>query len=178
MSLIKTLEENANFNFTGIINILDQKTRQFLGSVSMSDGKIANGKWKNLTGLNALIEIAYQDQISESLKFVNEPEIINVSDPSKLIGIQDFKRIASEAYQKIISSQKLAPPVSLRLIANAEFVIEGKEINALEFEVLKQITDDPKVEHLYANIKTSKHQVDMALIRLRKFKAIKVLSNK
>lgn len=178
MSLIKTLEENANFNFTGIINILDQKTRQFLGSVSMSDGKILSGKWKNLVGLNALIEIAYQDQISENLKFINEPEVVKVEDFGKLIGVQDFKRIASEAYQKIISSQKLAPPSNLRLMANAEFIIEGKEINALEFQVLKQITDDPKVENLYKSSKASKHQIDMALIRLRKFKAIKVLSNK
>jgi len=178
LSLIRILEENANFNFTGIINILDQKTRQFLGSVSMSDGKIAGGKWKELMGMSALIEIAYNDQISDNLKFVNEPEVIHVADIAKLIGVQDFKKMASEAYQKILSSQKLAPPKGLRLIVDAEFIINGEDPSALEFKVLKQITDDPKVETLYEHIKAPKHQVDMALIRLRKNRAIKVLSNK
>ena len=54
MDLIKILNENYSFLFSGRVNILSKVSKQYLGAIVQSEGKIVNAKYLNLSGKKAL----------------------------------------------------------------------------------------------------------------------------
>lgn len=174
MSFIEVVKQNTSLGFTGFINVLDKNTRQYLGSVSVNNGHIVGARWSELRDADAILEIVIQDQNHDSLSFVTEPEIINSF--SRKLDFEEFLELVTQGHQNFLQAKRLAPPPDLRLLVDSVFIIQGEDISELEFRVLKCLTDDPKVQNLYTSIQYPKHFIDMALIQLRRKRAVRVIN--
>ena len=173
MSLINSLSEQATFSFSGRINVLHAKTKQFLGSVHMVDGIIVDASYKGGDGKNSLFKILIEDMTDElPLKFVVEPELIE--NGSFSYRVEEFKKDARVHYEKYLAARKLSPPLNIKLIVDGEFVLHGENIDTIEFRVLKTISDYSRVDEIYKESGLMDYEVTNALVSLRKKGALKV----
>ena len=78
MDLIKLLGENFSFLFSGRVNILSKVSKQYLGAIIQSDGKIVNAKYLNLSGRKALASILMELKTNKDFSFVSEPEVVTL----------------------------------------------------------------------------------------------------
>ena len=61
MKLVDTVLENMMISFSGRVNILDSETKQFVGSLTQSEGVIINASLGKVTGKKALASLLMQD---------------------------------------------------------------------------------------------------------------------
>lgn len=176
--IISTLFEQASFDFTGHVNILDQATSQHLGEVTMSGGKIVNGKFKNKEASKALYSLIIEDLGScFDFKIVVVPEIVDKKDMKLDLTVQNFKSDCEKVYKRHLDLEKLRPPSGLKLLAVPDFISKGAEISFEEFSVLSLVSEYNKVKSIYQKSNLLEFEVTEALVSLRKKGAIKVLKD-
>lgn len=176
MGLIETLEEQCNMGFTGKVIVMKQENKQFLGSVSLLNGYLIRCQYKGASGKKNLFNILIEDMSDqENLRYIVEPEVIEEEATDFQMTIQQFRNESRDRYERYLKSQRLVPPMNLRLVINGDFVVEGEDLTSSEFDVLKTISDYNKVSEIYQNSKLYQYEVTEALVSLRSKKAIKVL---
>lgn len=142
----------------------------------MMDGKITGARFGKTRGLDAITEIVIREQEGDEIAIVNEPEVILISSLRRELDIEEFKQLASQSYQSYLQTKRLSPPKNLKLLLDSNFIIEGEDLSDLEFKVLKCLSDDPNISSVYEQLEYSKHMIDMALIQLRRKRAVKVVN--
>jgi hypothetical protein len=175
--LLNILSEQSSILFTGRVNLLSKENHQFQGAVFLREGKIVDGQYKGMIGKKSLLRMVFDDlESKENLNFIVEPEIVEQRDSD--LGFDynvfhDFVRARYEQYQQI---KKFIPPKFLNLKVNPEFVRDQKscEISAREFDVLCSVIKSQKVSRIYRSCELFDYEITMALISLRKKKAILV----
>jgi len=176
MSLVLTIKEQVTFGFTGKINILTKESSQYLGAVYMLDGHIVNCVYKDQSGQRVLYKVVYDDlEEKEDLKFIAEPEIVGEADILFQLSFNEFKTQAEDEYKNYKDSQRLRPPDDLKLLINADFLLEGENISLSEFDILSLISDYNKVSDIYENSSFSDGDITSMLVSLRKKNALKVI---
>ncbi len=177
MGLIEVIKEQTDFGFTGKINILS-KNSQYLGAIFLKDGIIVNASYESQTGERSLKKAIFEDLESrDQFKFVVEPEI--VAD-EKIIFELSFEKLneqVAKEYSQYQQVKKLKPPVNLDLIISPEIITNEFEITATEFRVLEVISEFSKVADIYANCNLLENEITLALVELRKKRAIRVFQS-
>ena len=174
MSLIYKIEEQLSIGFTGKINILNRKNRQFMGDVLFKEGKIIGCHYGNLKGSQGLLYLIISDVVSEyDFYFAIESEII--LGEGRVLNFDYIKGRASEIVRQFYSSKKLRPPDDIRLLVQKKFIIAGAKINFQEFQILCAITDCATIEEVYSAVEFHEYEVTNALVSLRKKGAVKVV---
>ena len=174
MSLIYKIEEQLTIGFTGKINILDRKTRQFMGDILFKEGKIIGCHYKNRKGSQGLLYLIIADVVSEyDFYFATESEII--LGEGRVINFGYIKERASEIVRQFYSSKKLRPPKDIRVLVQKEFITSGAKINFQEFQILCTITDSATIEEVYGAVEFHEYEITNALVSLRKKDAVKVV---
>ena len=182
MALIKILKEQETFGFTGRINILDKKSGQFLGVIMQEEGVIVSARYHQEKGKKALYRLTIDDlqqeqESSSTLKFVVEPEIIEDADRGFELTVAAYEKMAKQLFEKTETSKRLRPPGHLRVSLNSNFIVEGEDVDATEFDVMAVISDYSRVNEIYENSNLFEFEVTSALVSLRRKGAIKVLGN-
>lgn len=172
--LIEVIKDQAVFNFTGRINIVNSHSGQYLGHLLMQDGKLYDAWSSQKCGKRALYQLGLiVGNSNTEYKCVIEPEIvdtenvINIKIDSLEKEITDFL----EQYQKV---EHLTPPKDLRLKVNPEFINQMENISAEEFTIIKTIIEFPVVDDIYQKCNLLHHEITLNIINLRKRKAILV----
>lgn len=175
MAFIKTVADQATLSFTGRINVLEKGTGKFLGKVSLIEGDIVYCSYKGHVGKSSLFNIVIDDQETDQLSFIAEPEIVTLSEAIFQITYENFVKEGSFVYQTYKDSIKLRPPGHIRLLINPDFVARGPNISFWEYEILTVISDFNKVSDIFSESPLLEYQTVNALVNLRKKKALKVL---
>ena len=179
MSLIKTIEEQVFFGFTGRISVLENPSGKFLGRILLFEGLIVNSFYENTTGERSLYLILLDDIGSgKDLSFVVEPELVSNSEFLFQLELPELKKKASGYIENFRTAKELKPPGMLKLIINPDFIPKGNKINEVEFDTLTVISEYSRVSEIYEQSLYPDHEVTLALVNLRKKGAIKVLGKR
>lgn len=175
MAILKKLEEQCTFNFTGRINLLSRENSQHLGLIFLKDGLVVNSYYRDKRGANALFSIIL-DEVHNNLDFkiIAEPELIPETELALSFTFDEVKREAAQYYNDFKNANNLRPPEELRLTPDPEFILNGGEIDYREFRMLYTLAKYNKVKTIYQNSDFTDHETTLLLVRLRKKKAIRV----
>ena len=178
MTLLEIIEEQALFGFTGRINIAAKNNGQHIGQISQKDGVVVNANFESKSGQKALFQaLATVHQSPDQFNMIVEPEVV---DDSVVQFNFPFEKIYVEFGKlraKYTEALKYRPPQHVRLAVNADFIQNGEDVSAEEFELLKLMTIYSKVSEIYLKSSLSDWELTALLITLRKKKAIKVIAN-
>lgn len=176
MDLIKIVEEQTVFAFTGKINVLLKENNQYLGAIWQKDGFIVQAQLGDLKGKKALLRIVFDDlEAPDRLNFVVEPELVT-QDPSQFeLSYEDFYRELQRIYNDYQQCKKLRPADHLKLAVNGDFIVDGAGLSPEEFDLLCLISDYGLVGDLYAKSPLYDFEITNLLVSLRKKKALKVI---
>ncbi len=178
MSVIKTIEDQSVFGFTGKINVLIATNSQFVAVVYLSDGFIVNATYMQMEGKKALLKLIFDDVDAVSdFKYVVEPELVKEKQHNFKLSFIELKREAERLYSKYRESLKLRPPGHIKLVLNGDFIIKGAEISAQEFSLMNILTEYSTVDDIYKYSKLYDYEITDALVSLRKKKALKVFKS-
>ncbi len=174
MNLIRTIEEQAAFGFTGRVNIL-LESGQLKGVIYLKDGAVVQARFEGSYGEDSLLKllaITLKPQIS--FRYVVEPEIVE-DDFCK------FRLTASEISEKYLplltkraQELNLRPPDNLKLLVKGAYVSQGELPTYEEFKVLIALAEFSRVEDIYREAQLPEFVVTTALVGLRKKGALKV----
>lgn len=175
MSVIKKLEEQATFNFTGRINVLLRENGQHQGLIFLKDGVVVNSYYMSKRSTDALLSIILDEVHNDKdFKLLVEPELISDKELVLSMTIDEVKREAAQYYNSFKNAQNLRPPDSVRLTPDTEFILNGGDIDYREFRMLYTLSKYNKVNSIYENSEFTEHETTMLLVQLRKKKAIRV----
>lgn len=176
MSILKKLEEQTTFNFTGRINVLRRENGQHFGLIFLKDGLVVNAYFAETKGLKALMTLIFEDvHKNNDLKIIAEPEVIADSQLIFSLTIDEVKRQAAQYYNDYQNAKSLRPPDNVQLFTDPNFILNGSEIDPREFRMLYTLTKYNTVLDIYKNSEFTDHETTMLLVNLRKKKAIRVL---
>lgn len=179
MGITEIIKEQATFGFTGRINIQLLDNGQYAGVILQQDGKLIHAEYAGFTGKKALFKAVVDDlEGIQKLKYIVEPEIIADGSGSFELTWKEFKVMAEKMLTQFRETARLKPPAHLRLVVDGDFIITGKPIDGVEFEVLCTISDYSKVEDVYAKSPLHEFEITRALVSLRKKGALKVVEAK
>ena len=175
MSVIQKLEEQATFNFTGRINVLQRENGQHLGLIFLKDGFVVNSYYLMKKSMDALMSIILDEvHNSKEFKLLVEPELISEKELVLSLTVDEVKREAAKYYNDFKNARNLRPPDTIRLSPDAEFILNGGDINYREFRMLYTLSKYNRVSTIYENSDFTDHETTILLVQLRKKKAIKV----
>lgn len=176
MDLIKIIEEQTVFAFTGKINVLLKENNQYVGAIWQKEGLIVQAQVGQLKGKKALLRIVFDDlELPEHFHFMVEPEVVNLDETSFELSYEAFYRELQRIYNDYQQSKKLRPADHLKLAVSGDFIIDGLELSPEEYDVLCSISDNGQVGALYAQSKLYEFEITNILVQLRKKKAIRVV---
>lgn len=175
MDLIKILSENYSFLFSGRVNILSKVSKQYLGAIIQSEGKIVNAKYLNLTGKKALASILMELKSHKVFSFVSEPEVVLSNDHVFEMSEGQFLKFKNDYFEQYDELNKLRPNNNLRLKVDSSNFNFNMGLNKGEFDVLCSIIEYSVVGEIYQNSDLLDFDITTALISLRKKGILKVL---
>ncbi len=176
MDLIKIIEEQTIFAFTGKINVLQKSSNQYLGAIWQKDGVIVNAHYADLKGKKALLRIVFEDlENPDLMNFVVEPEVVSSEMVLFELQYESFYRELQRIYNDYQQSKKLRPPDHLKLAVSGDFIVEGAGLSPEEFDLLCLISEHNQVSELYAQSQLYDFEITNLLVSLRKKKAIIVV---
>jgi len=175
-ALLNILDEQSAMGFTGKINILRRDNSQTHAVVLMFEGKIINCQAASRSGEKSLLDVVFRD-VSNSMTFkvIVEPEVVTLDDGLFEWSVEELKRRAREVYENYLNSRKLKPPGHLKLVLNADFIIEGATVEPDEFDVLSAISDYSRVQEIYDHCPLMEYEITRALVSLRRKGGLKVI---
>lgn len=172
--LIEILEEQAVFGFTGRVNIILKKNRQYLGVITQREGLLVDAQFKDLQGKKALFSVLISDLEKDELSYVVEPELVEEGEGALSLSIDLLKKEAAQYYEEYRASQKLRPPSELRLLIHPQFIVDGPGVTGDEFSLLATLTEYSRVGDLYEKSSLLEYEVTKCLVSLRKKGALRV----
>lgn len=178
MSLLKTIEEQTVFNFTGKVNLLTKENSQFVGSVFLKDGQISNSYFGKFPGLEALLSLVLYDQKNQlNCRYIVEPEIIDSLDCAFHLNITELKFKSRAFALKFKSALNLRPPLSLHIRVSPSFIEKEASLNRFEYSILQVICNFSLVEEIYKQSELPEYIITIGLVSLREKGALKVCKN-
>jgi hypothetical protein len=176
-AILNFLEENFAFSFTGKVNLLKKDNGQFIGVIMQENGFIVNAACGELKGRSAIGKMLRMAQVQPFLfKIIVEPEIISAGDSVFKMSLEDLYAFIKDYNSQQDEMSKLKPPPNMKILIRGEFIVEGAQITADEFETMLVAVDYAKVAEIYNNCPLPEPYITKALIDLRKKGAIKVIS--
>lgn len=174
MNLIRTIEEQAVFGFTGRINVL-LESGQLKGIIYLKDGTAVQAKYEGSYGEDSLLKLlAVTLKTQTTYRYVVEPEIVEDD-------FCQFRLTASEIADKYLpmltkraQELNLRPPDNLKLLVKGNYVSQGELPTYEEFKVLIALAEFSRVEDIYREAQLPEYVVTTALVGLRKKGALKV----
>ncbi len=177
MGLIEIIKEQTDFGFTGKINILG-KNSQFLGAIFLKDGVLVNATFESQIGERSLKKAIFEDLESKDFyKFIVEPEIVSEEKVVFEISFEKLNEQVANEYSQYQKIKKLKPPLNLDLIISPEIITNEFEVTASEFKLLEVISEYSKVADIYAHSDLLESEITLALVELRKKRAIRVFQS-
>lgn len=176
-SLLYTLDEQVQVGFTGRVNVLDINSKQLYGNISLFEGEIIHCTFKAMAGLKGFYSIIVAEYENKKFDYIVEPEVIDESQRNIFYPFNHLKGKVSDVVSNYEQSKSLRPPANLKLVVNSNFVADGDEVTAQEYELLNTISDYSKVDEIYKNSSLLDYEITNALVSLRKKQAIKVIKN-
>lgn len=176
--LFPVLDEQASVGFTGKVNILNPVDSRLLGAILMMDGEVVDASFGGLSGLKAFLNAsvaAFED--GRAYKYIVEPELVQgprkIHYPSTVL-----RRKVAELVALYKANKGLQPPEHMKLLINPQFVEEGSEVSAEEFQLMCTMADHNRVKDIYKNCELLDYQITNALVSLRKKGAITTVAQK
>lgn len=176
--LIPILEEQYSVGFTGRINVLESQTKQLLGEIIISDGQVAFCRYKGVEALKAFFKICIDEYEGESLTFIVEPELFDVTKRHIHYPFGVLKRKISEVIEKYSQSKANRPPDHIKILIKPGFMSEGEQVTGEEFDLLCTLSDYNLVSDVYKNCQLIDFEITNALVSLRKKNALTVVAKK
>jgi hypothetical protein len=177
--IVNIIEEQIILGLTGKINVLDAKTKQFLGSIYLIEGRLANVKYLEIEGQKAFFNLCMSDDEKKlNLEFIVEPELIDSREKKIDRPFSILKRKLYEIAEKHKETVKNKPPGSLKLLIQPEFLLSREDVNSIEFRLLCTMSDYNLVSDIYKKSPLLDFEITNALVSLRKKNAIKVIEHK
>ena len=177
MDLLKILSENYSFMFSGRVNILSKVSKQYLGAIIQSNGKIVNTKYLNLSGKKALASILMELKSNKALSFVSEPEVVLSGDHVFEMTEGQFLKFKNDYFEQYDELNKLRPSNNLKIAIDSAGFNFNISLSKIEFDVLCSIIDNSVVKDIYHNSDLLDFDITTALISLRKKGVLRVLRN-
>jgi len=175
MDLIKILGENYSFLFSGRVNILSKVSKQYLGAIIQSEGRIVNAKYLSLSGKKALASILMELKGSKVFSFVSEPEVVLSSDHVFEMSEGQFLKFKNDYFEQYEELNKLRSSNDLKLIVDPNNFNFNLGLSKGEFDVLCSIIEHSIVGDIYRRSDLLDFDITTALISLRKKGILKVL---
>lgn len=176
--LMNILEEQVSVGFTGRINILEEVSKQILGSISIHEGEIVHAKYKDNIGLKGFFNLCVDEFENKALSYVVEPELIDLSHISIHYPYSVLKRKIAEVVENFRASKANKPPENLKILIKSEFIENGDDVSGAEFDLLNTISEYNRVKEIYQNSNLLDFEVTNSLVSLRKKNALTVVKNK
>ena len=175
MSLLQTIEEQVTFGFTGKVNALLENSGQYFATIYLEEGILVGCQYKGVNSFRSLVALIFDDVRNiKKFKYVVEPEIV---EKNSMTFEEKFSAVRSKIqtlFGKYKQIEGLIPPMDLKLVINSNFINRGDGLTRAEFDVLSTITEFSRVQDIYKESKLYDHEVTIALVNLRRKKAIKV----
>lgn len=168
MKLVDTVLENMMISFSGRVNILDSETKQFVGSLTQSEGVIINASLGKVTGKKALASLLMQDGQEEKFFVVTEPDLVPVSERSFKMDEKAFFRFKNEYLEQYELLNRLKPSENLNFAINSEKLDIYTPLSHDEFDTMKLILKKGLSKDIYNSSDLLEFDVTKALISLRK----------
>ncbi len=172
------MQDQESLMFTGKINILNAKTSEMTGVITMIDGEINSFRYKNFNGLDALVLIFFEEAKYANLKYLIEPEILKRSTNNNEVKFSEILPEIKRIYKEMWNSSSLRPKNDLIFLLNGDFLLNGPVVTKEEFLLMRVIVDFNKVSEIYQHSFLTEHFTTSSLVSLRKKGAIKVLKYK
>jgi hypothetical protein len=177
MGLLREIEDQQSFQFSGKINFLSAQSSQMRGFLSLLDGELHSCFFNRQVGKKALFNAVLSEIQHNNLRYVVEPEIIKGSPQNLFMDLEQFRATFSKLLERHQKSKKLRPPENLKLKASASFIQEGAMLTGQEFDLLATISDFQVVSDIYREVNLYEHETTESLIGLRKKGAIRVIAS-
>lgn len=178
-ALFLAIEEQQLVCFTGKVNLLKKFSNESIGSLYLIDGKIVNGKCKDLSPLKAVFKLVSDyEKNGDNQQIVIEPELLSFSDKKLDYPHQVLVKKLHEFSKQMKEADKNRPPDNLKLLINQEFISDGGEVSPIEYDLLCTISDYNLVKDIYQNSKMFDHEITEVLVNLRKKNALRVIEIK
>ena len=168
MKLVETILENMTISFSGRINVLSEQTKQFIGSIVLSDGVLVDASFGQVDGKKALANLLMESRSNFGMSIVSEPELISESDFSFNMAEQDFFKFKNDYFEQYELLRKLRPSNGLVLSLNSKKLDIYTPLSFAEFDAMKLILSNGSVGEVYNNSKMLEFDVTKSLISLRK----------
>ena len=165
-------------NFTGKVHVVWKNNSQHIGEVSLEEGFLVGGRYRERTGLPALLDLALDDgKAMGRLSYMVEPEVI----PPKERELQmTYKVFLKELHgRNRIKKQDLKPPGPLKLLVREEFLSEHG-LSGPELGLLKVISRYTKVVDIYKNSNNAgigRDRSTRLLAKERSVKSYRIIGN-
>ncbi len=172
MNLLNIIEEHSIVQFSGRVNVLLKKNKQFVGAILVENGVVVSANYSGRNGKRALYALLIETENNSDFLLVSEPEVIDSTHEVFRIKIENIKKELSELKEKYGKSKELRPPDNIKMVVNPGFINSGVNINKHEFEVLKLISDYNKVEDIYKRLPYYEFEITNFLVSLKKKNAI------
>lgn len=174
--ILAAIEEQVAVKFTGKVNILASYNRQFLGHILFINGEVIQVFFNKHRGLKAFYNLLIQERTLQSFDYVVEPELVEEKDRQIHYPFAVLKNKLGEVLKKYKESLKSRPPNDIKIIVDANFLKSKEPITPEEFDVLSTLSDWSGPKELYDHCDLLDHEITMALVSLRKKKALKILA--
>jgi hypothetical protein len=177
--IVNIIEEQIILGLTGKINVLSSETKQFLGSIYLIEGRLANVKYLEIEGAKAFFNLCTSDDDGiTKLEFIIEPELIDSREKKIARPFSILKRKLYEIAEKQKESKQNKPPGSLKLLVLPEFITSTEAVNSIEYSLMCTMSDYNLVSDIYKKSPLLDFEITNALVSLRKKNAIKVIEHK
>lgn len=176
--LINILDEQVSVGFTGKINVLNAKSKQHLGVITLYEGEVFHASFKGSNHLKAFYSLFIKEMDSDELTYVVEPEIVDEFTRSIHYPYNVLKQKVSEVISEYQLSKENRPPDHLKLMAKPDFIKSGDTVSPTEFKLLTTLSDYNQVADIYKNCDLLDYEITNALVSLRKKNGLVVIKPK
>jgi hypothetical protein len=168
MKLVETILENMTISFSGRINVLSEQTKQFIGSIVLSDGILVDANFGQSDGKKALANLLMESKSNSDISIISEPELLSENDFSFYMEEQAFFKFKNDYFEQHDLLRKLRPSKNLVLSLNCKKLDIYTPLSFAEFDAMKLILLNGSVGEVYNNSKMLEFDVTKSLISLRK----------
>lgn len=176
--IVQSIQENAEFHFTGRINILDGLNSSFIGVISLDRGKFIQASFKNnILGVNGLAHLLYEELYNPlGVKIVVEPEIVERETQEYNLTYDELLEALTISFRGLKKVAQLRPDDQMRLLVCGDYIRSNNSVSQKEFELLCTISEYSRVKDIYKCSKLFEFEVTETLISLRRKGALKVIN--
>lgn len=176
--ILKILDEQSTFEFTGKINVLLNNNNQHVGAIYQVKGVIVSASYHDISGKKALFNLVFDDvEGLKDLKFIVEPEIVQSKVIQFEYHFEEFQKKAEKRFRQYNEFKHLRPPGHLKLKIRPNFVedLNGFSVGPEEFDIVCDIINFKNIDELYKKSALYDYQITRALVSLRKKNALLVV---